>query len=129
LDGASGGTFVKVTSSAFAGYHGSNVIKMGDGTMTVHACPKRHPRTTPDSQGYVTGNAWGKWNLHRFLSQLNFQGCFKRPRSKLDENDSAAVFSGLNPQDMGLIGLANKRADGIGRLALNCPVRSAARVS
>ena len=64
----------------------------------------------------ATRNAWGKWNLHDVCSQLNFQRRLKRPRSKLDENDSAPVLSRLNTQDMSLIGRTHERTHGVSKL-------------
>src|ERR1043166_1759121 len=63
----------------------------------------------------ATRNAWGEWNLHHVCSYFNFQRRLKRLGSKLDENDSAPVLSGLNAQDMSLIGRTHERAHGVSK--------------
>src|SRR4029453_3880649 len=64
----------------------------------------------------ATRNAWGKWNLHHVCSQFNFQRPLKRLGSKLDEDDSTTVLSGLNTQDMSLISRTHERAHSVSKL-------------
>src|SRR5262245_2701745 len=57
----------------------------------------------------------GQWNLYCLHAEGDLQCVLGRPGSKLDENFGAAVRSRLNPYDMGVIGCAHERTDGVGK--------------
>ena len=60
-------------------------------------------------------HAWGQRDLHCFHAEGDLQYVLSRPGSKFGENFGASVRSRLNPYDMGVIGRAHERTDGLGK--------------